>query len=202
MTEIMEAYLVQLPEQASAVLHPIRGEILSQLSEPASAAEVARRMNEKPQRINYHLKILEKVGLVKKVGTRQVKNLVEVLYQAVARAFILSDSLGIHPEAIQQVKDQHALAHLIYTSEQIRKDALALMDQSDEGETIPSATLQTQVYLRNEDEREAFVQEYVAMLKQLAAKYQSSEASNAYQVVLAVYPHPGKEEKDGSRKAK
>ncbi|RAL22549.1 winged helix-turn-helix domain-containing protein [Thermoflavimicrobium daqui] len=199
MAEMQEAYLVQLPEQATAVLHPLRGEILAQLSEPASATEVARKIGEKPQRVNYHLKILEKVGLVRRVGTRQVKNLVEVLYQAVARSFILADSLGVQPEMLQRLQDQHSLAHLIYTSEQIKKDALLLMDQTDEGEVISSATLSTQIYLASEGEREAFVQEYVSMLKELASKYQSKEVNHPYQVVLAVYPEPRKEEENESK---
>nr|WP_220185837.1 helix-turn-helix domain-containing protein [Paenactinomyces guangxiensis] len=195
MPDILETYVVELPEQATALLNPLRGEIVSHLVEPASAAEVARLMNEAPQRINYHLKTLEKVGLVRKVGTRQVKNLVEVLYQSVARSFLLADTLGLSPHALQQLKDQSSLAHLIHATERIKKDTLQLMEQSDQDEKIPSATLQTQIFLRNEEERQEFVQEYVDLLKKLAAKYQPAHQSKtAYQVVLAVYPKPGKEE--------
>ena len=124
------------------MLNPIRGEIIAQLLEPGSAAEVARTLGETAQRINYHLKALEKAGLVQRVGTRQVRNLVEVLYRAIAKTFVLAESLSMKPETLQRLKDQSSLAHLVTTSERIRRDAMLLMEQSDVGEVIPSATLQ------------------------------------------------------------
>ncbi|SEN05498.1 ArsR/SmtB family transcription factor [Lihuaxuella thermophila] len=200
MADILETYVVELPEQATALLNPLRGEILSHLTEPASAAEVARRMNEMPQRINYHLKTLEKVGLVRRVGTRQVKNLVEVLYQSVARSFLLADSLGLSPQTVKRLQDQGSLAHLIHAAERIKKDVLRLMEQAEQDKEVPSATVETQIFLRNEEEREAFVREYVSLLRQLAEKYQAPRSTDtSYQMVLAVYPEPGKEEKDGSQ---
>lgn len=38
--EQLETYVVESPEQAMALLNPLRAEILSRLAEPASAAEV------------------------------------------------------------------------------------------------------------------------------------------------------------------
>lgn len=187
--DIAETYLVETPEQATALLNPLRGEILANLLQPASAAEVARKINETPQRVNYHLKALERVGLARRVGTRQVRNLVEVLYQALARTFVLSESLGWSQETVQRMKDQGSLSHLITMSERIKKDALLLMERSDQDEAIPSATLDTSVQLDSEETRNAFIQEYVSAVKQLVAKYQSDEApEEAYNVILAVYP--------------
>jgi DNA-binding transcriptional ArsR family regulator len=187
--DILETYLVESPEQAMALLNPLRAEILNRLTEPASAAEVARLINETPQRVNYHLKALEKAGLARRVGTRQVRNLVEVLYQAIARSFVLSESLNWNPETVQRLKDQGSLSHLISTSERIKRDALLLMEHSDEQAEIPSATLETTIRLRNREERHAFVQEYVSLVKQLVEKYQSAaEGDNAYNVIAAVYP--------------
>lgn len=187
--KIRETYLVETAEQATALLNPLRAEILSRLTEPASAAEVARNINEIPQRVNYHLKALEKVGLVKRVGTRQVRNLVEVLYQAIARTFVLSESLGWSEETVQKAKDQGSLAHLITTSERIKKDALLLMERSDRNEVIPSATLDTSVQLENEETRNAFIRDYLSAVEKLIAKYESNGTpSEAYHVVLAVYP--------------
>ncbi|WP_139492046.1 winged helix-turn-helix domain-containing protein [Brevibacillus dissolubilis] len=180
------------------LLNPLRAEILAHLIVPASAAELGRTMSQTPQRINYHLKALEKVGLVRRIGTRQVRNLVEVLYQAIARTFVLAESLGLHPETTQKLKDQGSLSHMITTAERIKKDALQLMEQSDQAEVIPSATLHTQITLASAEQRSAFVEEYVQLVQQLAAKYQSEEpsadpsssANEAYNVMLAVYPQP------------
>jgi DNA-binding transcriptional ArsR family regulator len=191
LNDIQERYYIESPEQATVLLNPIRGEIIAQLLEPGSAAEVARTLGETAQRINYHLKALEKAGLVQRVGTRQVRNLVEVLYRSIAKTFVLADCLSMKPETVQKLKDQSSLAHLVTTSERIRRDAMLLMEQSDVGQEIPSATLQLQVHLANEQQRQAFIEEYAAMVQQLVERYAAGKDENeAYQVLLAVYPKP------------
>ncbi|MFC4076853.1 helix-turn-helix domain-containing protein [Salinithrix halophila] len=185
--QLPDTYRVESLEQAAALLHPLRGEILAHLTEPVSAAEVARRIGEIPQRVNYHLKALEKVGLVKRVGSRRVKNLVEGLYLGVARSYLLADTLGLSPTALSRLKDQQSLSHLIQTSERIKTAALRLMDRSEEEEEVPSATLSTEIRLKDETDRQAFLDEYVTQLEQLAAKYQSTDGS-PYRMVMAVYP--------------
>jgi hypothetical protein len=116
---------------------------------------------------------------------------VEVLYQSIARAFLLAESLSIGKETIQKIKDQGSLLHLIHTSERMKKDALHLMEQSDENEVIPSASLQIQVDLENEATREQFVEDYVELVKNLVKKYQTNTSqAHPYQVLLSVYPDP------------
>lgn len=191
MQPMQETYLVELPEQASALIHPLRAEILAHLKQPGSATEVAKKLKETPQRINYHLKTLQKVGLVTKVGTRQVRNLVEVLYQSVAKTFILAETLSISKETIKKMKDQGSLLHLIHTAERMKQDAISLMEQSDNNEEIPSASLQMQVTLADEAMREQFIADYVSLVKQLVRKYQSESPTARYQVLLSVYPDQG-----------
>jgi DNA-binding transcriptional ArsR family regulator len=186
---IQEIYLIELPEQASALINPLRAEILAQLKQPSSATEVAKKLKETPQRINYHLKALQKVGLVTKVGTRQVRNLVEVLYQSIAKTFLLAETLSIGKETIQKMKDQGSFLHLIHTSERMKQDALLLMEQSDQNEVIPSASLQMQVNLTNKSMREQFVEDYVSLVKDLVKRYQQNNGNqHVYQVLLSVYP--------------
>ncbi|GGE13415.1 hypothetical protein GCM10011571_13580 [Marinithermofilum abyssi] len=178
MEKIQETYVVESQEQASCLLHPLRGEILSRLCSPASAAQVARSLNEPPQRINYHIKALEKANLVRRVGTRQVRNLVEVLYQAVARNYLLSDTLGWGADTVQKLKDQSSLRHVYTTAERLKRDALRLMEQTEAGQEIPSATLDAVIQLADENHREAFVQDYIRLMKQLIQKYQKKKQVN------------------------
>lgn len=191
---IQETYLVELPEQASALINPLRAEILAQLKQPRSATEIAKKLNETPQRINYHLKTLQKVGLIHKVGTRQVRNLVEVLYQSIAKTFLLAESLSIGKDTIQKMKDQGSLLHLIHTSERMKQDALLLMEQSDENEIVPSASLQMQVNLADAAMREQFIEDYVSLVQNLVQKYQqkNSKKDCTYQVLLSIYPNLNK----------
>ncbi|SDW65820.1 Helix-turn-helix domain-containing protein [Marininema mesophilum] len=190
MQPLQETYRITSPEQAAALLHPLRGEILAHLIQPASATEVARRIGETPQRVNYHLKTLEKVGLVQRTGSRQVKNLVEGLYQGAARSYLLADTLGLSPQDLQRLEQETSLSHLIQTSERIKEAAVRLMDRTDIGEEIPSATLTSNIFLQDEAERRAFLDEYVALLQELAAKYSAKKEGHGspYRMVMAVYP--------------
>ncbi|GAA4841437.1 helix-turn-helix domain-containing protein [Paenibacillus vulneris] len=190
--DIMESCLIQSPDQAMALLNPLRADIVSRLIEPASAAELARMINEPPQRMNYHLKALEKTGLIRRVGTRQVRNLVEVLYQSIAKTFVLAESLSLSEETIERLKEHGSLAQLITTAEQMKKDAVYLMEHSEKGTEIPSATLQMDVPLLDGEDREAFIADYVDMVKQLVGKYakaaDNGQNSPLYKVILSVYP--------------
>lgn len=188
--KIPETHVVRSPEQAAALLNPLRAEILAHTREPASAAEVARKIGDSPQRINYHLKALEKVGLVRRVGARQVRNLVEVLYQAIAKSFLLSEAVGLDSWAAERIKEQGSLAHLITLSERIRRDALLLMEQSETEREIPSASLQMKVHLDSEERRNAFLRDYAAMLEELVSRYGAAEDSdeNAFRVAAVIYP--------------
>src|SRR6266545_3117071 len=91
-----------------ALAHPLRVRILEQLREPASAAEVARRLNESRQNLNYHLKELARGGFARRTGTRRVGGFTETLYQASADSVVVSlhvaAAAGAPVESIQQVR--------------------------------------------------------------------------------------------------
>jgi DNA-binding transcriptional ArsR family regulator len=183
-------YRLEYPEQALALLNPLRVEILRIMNEPASASEVGRQLRETPQKINYHLKSLEKVGLIQRSGSRQVKNLIEVLYQSISKNFIIPESFGWSEETVSRMKDQGALTHLITISERMRSDALQLMETSEQNVEIPSAAMETEVYLPDEADRQAFIHDYAEAMKLLAEKYRTDSHNNAFRVLMAVYPEP------------
>ncbi|PYI53944.1 winged helix-turn-helix domain-containing protein [Paenibacillus flagellatus] len=196
--EPAETYVVTDPEQAVVLLNPLRAAILSHMREPVSAAEVGRAMGETPQRINYHLKALDKAGLVRRTGTRQVRNLVEVLYQAIAKTFVLSDTLGFEPETVRRMKEDGSLSHLVQTSDKLKRDALRLLERSEAGETVHSASLAATVKLAGERERQSFVQEYMEAVRLLTEKYGGAKSGDeerpaSYQLLVAVYPQIGEE---------
>jgi DNA-binding transcriptional ArsR family regulator len=196
---IQEVYRLESPDQALALLNPLRAEILRILNEPCSATEVGRQLGESPQKINYHLKSLEKVGLLRRSGTRQVRNLIEVLYQSIAKTFIIPESFGWSEETVGRMKDQGALRHLITVSERMRNDAMRLMEASDEAVEVPSAALETNVFLPVEADRQAFIRDYAEAMKKLAQKYPTDDKNNGYRVLMAVYPDPDQGGKDNEK---
>jgi MOSC domain-containing protein YiiM len=77
-------------EALHALAHPLRLRILDELREPASAAELARRLSESRQNLSYHLRQLARGGLVKRTGERRARSFTETLYQASADSLVVS----------------------------------------------------------------------------------------------------------------
>ena len=75
------------------------------LGEPGSAAGLGRKLGLPRQRVNYHLRELEKEGLLEVVEERKKGNCVERIVRATARSYLISSealgTLGSRPEEIQ-----------------------------------------------------------------------------------------------------
>jgi DNA-binding transcriptional ArsR family regulator len=177
-----------------ALAHPLRVQVLEALREPAAAATVARRIGQPRQKVNYHLKELERAGLVQRVAERRVGNFVESVYRAVARSFVVSPEVtwgdGRRSEALQS---QHSLETLVLLGEGLQQDAAALLDRAAfEGEQIASASVAADVHFADEAEREAFLNDYLRATAELLKQYGKREGA-PYRVLLAAYPQAGQE---------
>ena len=70
-------HFVRDPIQVSSLIDPVRAQILQLLIEPNSASGVARKLGIPRQRANYHVRELEKVGLVELHEQRRRGNCTE-----------------------------------------------------------------------------------------------------------------------------
>ena len=180
---------IESAEALQALSHPTRVAMLEALHEPRSAAAVGRELGQSRQRMNYHLKALEQAGLVERVGTRQSGNFVETLYQAAARAFVVSPQVAWSgPRRLDALRSQHALGTLVGIGEQLQRDAAVLLDRAAyESEQIASAAVSAEVSFGSDAERSAFMREYLEATKDLLERY-GTQGGKPYRVVLAVHP--------------
>jgi DNA-binding transcriptional ArsR family regulator len=169
--------------------HPLRVRILEALREPGSAANVARKVGETRQKVNYHLKELERVGLVSPVGERRSGNFIETLYEAAGRSFLVSPQVAwSDPRRLDALRQQHSLENLVMVGAQLQRDAISLLDRAAfDGEQIASAAVEADVHFADENDRAAFLDEYLAAVQKLCDRYGSS-AGLPYRVVLAAHP--------------
>jgi DNA-binding transcriptional ArsR family regulator len=184
------------PEALQALSHPLRIRILDALRAPDSAAGVARRLGEARQKVNYHLKELERAGLVTPAGERRRGNFLETLYQAAARTLVVSPRAAWgDSRRVTALAEQTSLEHLVTLGERLERDAAVLLDRAAfDGEQIASAAVETEVSLADPEARAAFLEEYLAAIGPLVRKYGTADGS-PYRVAMAVYPDPtGKEQ--------
>jgi DNA-binding transcriptional ArsR family regulator len=184
-------HLVEEPDALQALSHPLRVRVLEALRSPGSAAAAARAVGQPRQNVNYHLKELERVGLVHKVGERRNGNFVEALYQAVASTIVVSPRAAwADPRRAEALRNQLSLENLVLVGERLGRDAAALLDRAAfDGEQIASAAVEAEVRFADEEDRAAFMREYLATIGPLLRKY-GRRTGASYRVALAAYPRP------------
>lgn len=92
--EIPELYEMETLEQIRILADELRVRIMDALiAEPLTATQVADQLGQPPPKIHYHVRELERVGLVTLVATREKGGILEKYYRAVARNFTAPSSL-------------------------------------------------------------------------------------------------------------
>lgn len=181
-----------------ALTHPVRLRMLDLLRDAQSAASVARAIGEPRQKINYHLKELERGGLVRPAGERRKGNMTEQLYQSVAGTFLVSPRVAwTDARRGAALQDQASLGALVGLGERLQRDAAELLDRAAfDGAQIPSASVEVDVAFSSDAARSAFMTEYLEALGPLLRKYGAPrEAGAPFRLALAVYPDPTPEAK-------
>jgi DNA-binding transcriptional ArsR family regulator len=189
-------------DQAAALLKPARLEVLRRLDAPRTCPELAEMFGGSTQRVYYHVKALEKAGLVEKVAERRVRGAREGVYQARARSYALAPGLVSGLGGRRQAQDQTSLRVLLSLAEEVQDDIGRLARRSEAGEAIPSLSLSAHIYLPDAARRAGFMQAVQAAVQDLARQYglppdegPSAPGGAAFRLILACYPD---EEKDNS----
>ena len=184
-------YIEQI-EQALPLLKPLRAEILQQLADPRTCPELAEVFDTTPQKIYYHIKELEKAGLVEKVAEQRVRGVIEGHYQAKARAYWLSSKLVGQIGSPRQAHDQASLRVLLSLADDIHGDVGKLGERSATGKTIPSLSLDAHIHLPVGERRVEFLGEVQNLFQSLAEKYSlpadDPRPGETFRLVLACYP--------------
>ncbi|WP_424533041.1 ArsR/SmtB family transcription factor [Sphaerisporangium viridialbum] len=87
---MFEVAVIEDPAAAEASLDPVRCRLLAELARPASAATLAAKMGMSRQKVNYHLKALERHGLIELVEERRKGNTIERVMAATAASYVIS----------------------------------------------------------------------------------------------------------------
>lgn len=185
-------HVLQQPDHAAVLLEPTRLRLMRELAEPTSAAELSRKTGEPRQRINYHLKELERVGLVRLVEERKKGNCVERLVQATASAYIVSPSvLGALGGEPAKVQDRFSSAFLIAVAAETVREVARLREKADSaGKKLATLSVQTTVRVPSAERLTAMSAELTESIARIAAKYHddSASAGRVFKVNLASYP--------------
>lgn len=185
--------VVRTAEAAAFLLEPTRRRILAELSEPDSASGLARRLELPRQRLNYHLRELERGGYVELVEERRKGNCTERIVRATARAFVLQpEALGAGGARLDPATgDRTSAAWLVAVASRAAREVAGL-DERARGERKRLATLALDARIRfaSAERRAEFAEELSSLVARLVARYDEPESRSARPFRLTALCHP------------
>ena len=178
-------------DQASALLDPLRLQVLEAAREPVSASDVAHRLRLPRQRVNYHVRTLARAGLLKRAGRRLKRNMAEQRYQATARAFVLlPELLGPVAPDLGRTQDAFSAAYLVANAARIQTEMAQVEFQAAaESKRVSTLSLDAEVHFESPEQRREFTQRLEQAMVDVIAQY-TSPIGRPFRLVLACYPMP------------
>jgi DNA-binding transcriptional ArsR family regulator len=186
-----ELKILEDPANVRAALSPLRRRLLRELREPASASGLADRLGTTRQRLAYHLRVLEKRGLVQLVEERQRRGCTERLLQTTARALVVDpEVLGGLGEDPEEIQDRFSSAYLVTAAARTLGDVAVLREAArDAGKRLATVTQETEIRFESPAAMKAFTEELAEALTRLAAKYdRPGEGSRPYRLMTGMHP--------------
>ncbi len=185
--------VVDSPEAARSLLDPVRGALLSALQTPGSATVAADAIGTTRQRANYHVRALERCGLLTFLEDRPRRGVKERVLLASARTYVLSPSL-LGPRAPDPRRlDRLSSRYLLALATRIVREVATLVRRADQAEQ-PLATLSIDTDLRfaSAAARAAFTEELSSAINALAGRYHDEQATGGrwHRLAIIAYPRP------------
>jgi len=196
----MAQHAVRLLEEADglrAALGPLRRTVLEQLRTPASATEVALSLGMPRQRVNYHVRALERAGLIELVDERQRRGCTERIMQATAEAFVVDPevlSTSGEPESQLATRDRFAAEHLMTTAAGTIRDVGRMVAAAEaENKRLLTFTVETELWFEQPADVYRFAAAVAEAIARTAEQHSKQGEGRAYRVVLGGYPAPGRQ---------
>lgn len=190
----VELRVVNDADQARSLLDPTRRSILALLRDPGSSSTVAHSLGLPRQRVNYHVREMEKEGLLHHIENRRRGNCVERIVQAVALRYLLDPGIPgtVAPITIggDEERDPFASSTLRQTAIRTLDEVRGLEEWSRiEGKRPPMLSFEREVHLPTPAREVEFAREMQRLLDEVAARFHEPDAVGGRDFRVAVTGH-------------
>jgi DNA-binding transcriptional ArsR family regulator len=189
---MFEVTVIEDPAAAEASLDPMRARLLAELTEPGSATSLAARVGLPRQKVNYHLRELERHGLVELVEERRKGNVTERVLRATAASYVISPVAlaAVQPDPGRSPDRLSAHWLLALAAKLVRDVGELLVGSARERKRLATFALDGEVRFASAADRSAFAQELASAVAALVSKYHDETAPRGrpHRVVVAVHP--------------
>ncbi|MGW2824895.1 ArsR/SmtB family transcription factor [Streptomyces sp. NPDC001443] len=190
---MLDVTVIEDSEAAVVSLDPVRAGLLAELAAgPASATMLAGRVGLPRQKVNYHLKALERHGLVELAGERRKGNVTERLMRATAASYVISPLAlaAVQPDP-DRFRDEFSARWLLALGARLVRDVGSLITGAARArKRLATYALDGEVRFASAADRAAFVEELTAGIAALIRKYDAPEAEGGrdHRIVVALHP--------------
>src|SRR3954453_18548377 len=135
---MLDVAVIEDAAAAGATLDPLRARLLAELAEPGSASSLAARVGQPRQKVNYHLRELERHGLLELVEERRKGNMTERVLQATASSYVISPTAlaAVEPDPARSPDRLSARWLLAVGARLVRDVGLLITGASKAGQRI------------------------------------------------------------------
>ncbi|MGW5648916.1 ArsR/SmtB family transcription factor [Saccharopolyspora sp. NPDC003752] len=180
------------PGAAEVSLDPVRARLLAELAEPGSATTLAQKVGLTRQKVNYHLRELERHGLVELVEERRKGNFTERVLRATAVSYVISPSVlaAVEPDPARS-RDRLSARWLLAVAARLVRDVGELIAGAAKArKRLATFAIDGEVRFASAADRAAFAEELSGAVTSLISKYHDESAADgrAHRIVVAVHP--------------
>ena len=177
---------------AGASLDPVRARLLAELAVPGSATTLAAKIGLPRQKVNYHLRALERHGLVELVEERKKGNVTERVLRATAASYVISPSAlaAVAPDPARE-PDRLSARWLLAVAARLVRDVGSLITGAAAArKKLATFAIDGEVRFASAADRAAFAEELARAVTGLVSKYHDETAPGGrpHRVVVAVHP--------------
>lgn len=187
---MLEVSVIEDRAAAEAWLDPVRARLLAELTrEPASATALAGRLGIPRQKINYHVRTLEKHGLIEVVAERRKGNMTERVLRASAGSYVISPDVA--PEFApdpDRTADRTSARWLLALAARMVRDVGSLITRSAKADKkLATYALDATITFATPQDRAAFGAELGDAVTRLLIKYHA-DSGRGHRIVIGVHP--------------
>ena len=189
---MLEVAVIEDPAAAGVSLDPVRARLLAALAEPGSATTLAGQVGLTRQKVNYHLRALERHGLVELVEERRKGNMTERVLRATAASYLISPAAlaAVAPDP-DRSPDQLSARWLLALAGRLVQDVGELITRSRAArQPVATFAVDTEVRFASAADRAAFAAELSDAVEGLVASYHDASATGGRRHRLVVALHP------------
>ncbi len=190
---MFEVTVIDDPAAAEASLDPVRARLLAALAEPGSASTLAAQVGLSRQKANYHLRALERHGLVELVEERRKGNCTERVLRATAASYVISPTAlaAVAPDPGRAPDQLSARWLLALAARLVQEVGELITGASAARQRLATFAIDSEIRFASAADRAAFAAELAGTVATLVAKYHTEAANGGRMHRMVVALHPG-----------